>query len=91
MLTAETTRAADIATTHPAHRRSAANLVHYLELRHQGTFRVAIDCSLLASATSRATARADRASVARLCCRGSVGHSDWPTVKKWVFAADFNE
>jgi len=34
MLAAETARAADIATTHPAHRRSAANLVHYLELRH---------------------------------------------------------
>lgn len=34
MLTAERVRAADIAATHPAHRRSAANLVHYLELRH---------------------------------------------------------
>ncbi len=33
MLAAETTRAAAIAATHPAHRRSAANLVHYLELR----------------------------------------------------------
>jgi pyruvate kinase len=33
MLAAETARAAQIATTHPAHRRSAANLVHYLELR----------------------------------------------------------
>ncbi len=34
MLLAETTRADEIAATHPAHRRSAANLVHYLELRH---------------------------------------------------------
>ncbi len=34
MLAAETARAADIAATHPAHRRSATNLVHYLELRH---------------------------------------------------------
>ncbi len=34
MLAAETARASDIASTHPAHRRSAANLVHYLELRH---------------------------------------------------------
>jgi pyruvate kinase len=34
MLAAEVARAADIATTHPAHRRSASNLVHYLELRH---------------------------------------------------------
>lgn len=34
MLTAEVERAAEIAATHPAHRRSAANLVHYLELRH---------------------------------------------------------
>ena len=34
MLAAEAERAAEIAATHPAHRRSAANLVHYLELRH---------------------------------------------------------
>jgi pyruvate kinase len=34
MLDAEATRAEDIAATHPTHRRSAANLVHYLELRH---------------------------------------------------------
>jgi pyruvate kinase len=34
MLAAEATRADDIAATHPTHRRSAANLVHYLELRH---------------------------------------------------------
>lgn len=34
MLAAEVERAAEIAATHPAHRRSAANLVHYLELRH---------------------------------------------------------
>jgi pyruvate kinase len=34
MLTAEAARAGDIATTHPAHRRSATNLIHYLELRH---------------------------------------------------------
>ena len=34
MLAAETARAADIAGTHPAHRRSATNLIHYLELRH---------------------------------------------------------
>ena len=33
MLAAEVARAADIAGTHPAHRRSAANLVHYLQLR----------------------------------------------------------
>ncbi|HSP28018.1 MAG TPA: pyruvate kinase [Ilumatobacteraceae bacterium] len=33
MLDAEASRADDIAATHPAHRRSAANLVHYLELR----------------------------------------------------------
>ena len=33
MLTAETARAAEIASTHPAHRRSATNLIHYLELR----------------------------------------------------------
>jgi pyruvate kinase len=34
MLAAEATRAADIDSTHPTHRRSAANLVHYLALRH---------------------------------------------------------
>jgi pyruvate kinase len=34
MLAAETARAADIAGTHPEHRRSATNLIHYLELRH---------------------------------------------------------
>ncbi|MDP2292905.1 MAG: pyruvate kinase [Actinomycetota bacterium] len=34
MLAAEAARAADIAAAHPSHRRSAANLVHYLELRH---------------------------------------------------------
>lgn len=34
MLAAEVAHAAEIAATHPAHRRSAANLVHYLELRH---------------------------------------------------------
>jgi pyruvate kinase len=34
MLAAEAARADDVAVTHPAHRRSAANLVHYLELRH---------------------------------------------------------
>ncbi|MGD9701810.1 MAG: pyruvate kinase [Acidimicrobiia bacterium] len=34
MLAAEAARAADIAATHPSHRRSAANLVHYVELRH---------------------------------------------------------
>jgi pyruvate kinase len=34
MLAAEAARGDDIAVTHPAHRRSAANLVHYLELRH---------------------------------------------------------
>ena len=34
MLAAETARAADIASTHPTHRRSATNLIHYLELRH---------------------------------------------------------
>jgi pyruvate kinase len=34
MLDAEAARADDIAATHPTHRRSAANLVHYLELRH---------------------------------------------------------
>ncbi len=33
MLVAESARAGDIAATHPSHRRSAANLVHYLELR----------------------------------------------------------
>jgi pyruvate kinase len=33
MLAAETGRADAIAATHPAHRRSAANLVHYLEFR----------------------------------------------------------
>ena len=33
MLAAESARAEDIAATHPSHRRSAANLVHYLELR----------------------------------------------------------
>jgi pyruvate kinase len=33
MLAAETARAVDIASTHPAHVRSAANLIHYLELR----------------------------------------------------------
>ena len=33
MLAAEVARADDIEVTHPAHRRSAANLVHYLELR----------------------------------------------------------
>jgi pyruvate kinase len=33
MLVAELARADDIATAHPSHRRSAANLVHYLELR----------------------------------------------------------
>jgi pyruvate kinase len=34
MLAAEAERGDDIAVTHPAHRRSAANLIHYLELRH---------------------------------------------------------
>jgi pyruvate kinase len=34
MLAAGTARAADIASTHAAHQRSATNLVHYLELRH---------------------------------------------------------
>ena len=34
MLAAEVGRAAEIAVTHPAHRRSAANLVHYVELRN---------------------------------------------------------
>ena len=34
MLDAEAARAGDIALTHPRHRRSAANLVHYLELRN---------------------------------------------------------
>ena len=34
MLAAAVERAAEIAATHPAHRRSAENLVHYLELRH---------------------------------------------------------
>jgi pyruvate kinase len=34
LLAAETARAGDIAAVHPSHRRSAANLVHYLELRH---------------------------------------------------------
>jgi pyruvate kinase len=33
MLVAESTQAADIAAAHPSHRRSAANFVHYLELR----------------------------------------------------------
>ena len=33
LLTAERSWAAEIAATHPIHRRSAANLVHYLELR----------------------------------------------------------
>jgi pyruvate kinase len=33
MIAAEAARADEIARTHPAHRRSAANLVHYLELR----------------------------------------------------------
>jgi pyruvate kinase len=33
MLVAQTARAADISSTHPAHQRSAANLIHYLELR----------------------------------------------------------
>jgi len=33
MVAAETARAADIGATHPSHRRSAANLVHYLALR----------------------------------------------------------
>jgi len=34
MLAAASARAADIAATHPSHRRSATNLVHYLELRN---------------------------------------------------------
>jgi pyruvate kinase len=33
LLTAEATRAEEIAAAHPSHRRSAANLIHYLELR----------------------------------------------------------
>jgi pyruvate kinase len=33
MLAAEAARADDITATHPAHRRSAVNLIHYLELR----------------------------------------------------------
>jgi pyruvate kinase len=33
MLAAESARSDDIAAAHPSHRRSAANLVHYLELR----------------------------------------------------------
>ncbi|MCE9621978.1 MAG: pyruvate kinase [Actinomycetia bacterium] len=33
MLAAETARAADIAATRPRHRQSAANLIHYVELR----------------------------------------------------------
>jgi pyruvate kinase len=35
MVDAEQARAAEIDATHPVHRRSAANLVHYLELRHR--------------------------------------------------------
>jgi pyruvate kinase len=34
MIAAEAARAADIDSTHPTHRRSAANLIHYLALRH---------------------------------------------------------
>jgi pyruvate kinase len=34
MLAAEAERAAEIEAVHPAHRRSAANLIHYLALRH---------------------------------------------------------
>lgn len=34
LLTAEWAHAADIAAAHPLHRRSAANLVHYVELRN---------------------------------------------------------
>jgi pyruvate kinase len=34
MLAAEAARAAEIEAVHPAHRRSAANLIHYLALRH---------------------------------------------------------
>ncbi len=33
MMAAEAARADDIAATHPTHRRSATNLIHYLELR----------------------------------------------------------
>ena len=33
LLSAETARSAEIAAAHPSHRRSAANLIHYLELR----------------------------------------------------------
>ena len=33
LVAAEAARAADIAATHPRHRRSAANLIHYVELR----------------------------------------------------------
>lgn len=34
LLAAQLDRTADIAAAHPAHRRSAANLVHYVELRN---------------------------------------------------------
>jgi pyruvate kinase len=34
LLAAEVARAAEIAAAHPSHRRSAANLVHYVELRN---------------------------------------------------------
>ena len=34
LIAAETARSAEIAAAHPAHQRSAANLIHYLELRH---------------------------------------------------------
>jgi pyruvate kinase len=34
LLSAETSRALEIARAHPSHRRSAANLIHYVELRN---------------------------------------------------------
>lgn len=47
MLAAEATCAADIAATHPLHRRSAANLVHYTEFRRHDVRALQTGLSLL--------------------------------------------
>ena len=47
MVVAEATSAADIAATHPLHRRSAANLVHYTEFRRHDVRALQVRLSLL--------------------------------------------
>lgn len=47
LLAAQLDRTADIAAAHPAHRRSAANLVHYVELRNHDIRELQTDLGLM--------------------------------------------